>query len=154
MNELSITTPALLFPAITLMMLAYTNRFLALANLIRRLHDEYLDKQSTILRRQITNLHVRIRMIRNMQAFGVLSFLLCVICMYLIFRGQQTAAHWIFASSLISLLVSLVFSLIEIFKSTRALDLELSDMELKQKNIIHDIWTDTVNKNDDESTGI
>jgi hypothetical protein len=154
MADLSITTPALLFPAITLMMLAYTNRFLALANLIRRLHDEYLDEQTTMLRRQITNLHVRIRMIRNMQAFGVLSFLLCVICMYLIFRGQQTAAHWIFASSLISLLVSLVFSLIEIFKSTRALDLELSDMELKQKNIIRDIWDDAVAKNEDEPTGI
>jgi len=154
MNELSITTPALLFPAITLMMLAYTNRFLARANLIRRLHDEYMDEQTTMLRRQITNLHVRIRMIRNMQAFGVLSFLLCVICMYLIFRGQQTAAHWIFASSLISLLVSLVFSLIEIFKSTSALDLELSDMELKQKNIIRDIWDDTIKKSDDDVTGI
>lgn len=154
MNELSITTPALLFPAITLMMLAYTNRFLALANLIRRLHDEYMDEQTTMLRRQITNLHVRIRMIRNMQAFGVLSFLLCVICMYLIFRSQQTAAHWIFASSLISLLVSLVFSLIEIFKSTSALDLELSDMELKQKNIIRDIWDDTIKKSDEDTTGI
>lgn len=156
MSDLSITTPALLFPAITLMMLAYTNRFLALANLIRRLHDEYLDKQSTMLRRQITNLHVRIRMIRNMQAFGVLSFLLCVICMYLIFRGKQTAAHWIFASSLISLLVSLIFSLIEIFKSTRALDLELSDMELSRQNILRDIWDDTVAKkdDDDQTTGI
>jgi hypothetical protein len=156
MSDLSITTPALLFPAITLMMLAYTNRFLALANLIRRLHDEYLDKQSTMLRRQITNLHVRIRMIRNMQAFGVLSFLLCVICMYLIFRGKQTAAHWIFASSLISLLVSLIFSLIEIFKSTRALDLELSDMELSRQNILRDIWADTVSKEeeDDGTTSI
>jgi hypothetical protein len=153
MNELSITTPALLFPAITLMMLAYTNRFLALANLIRRLHDEYMNQQSGMLRRQIANLHVRIRMIRNMQAFGVLSFLLCVICMYLIFRGNQTAAQWIFAFSLISLLVSLIFSLIEIFKSTRALDLELSDMELNQKNIIRDIWDDTVAK-DEEAPGI
>jgi len=153
MSDLSITTPALLFPAITLMMLAYTNRFLALANLIRRLHDEYLNKQTSMLRRQITNLHVRIRMIRNMQAFGVLSFLLCVVCMYLIFRGKQSAAHLIFASSLISLLVSLIFSLIEIFKSTRALDLELSDMELNSKNIIRDIWDDAISK-DDNLTGI
>ena len=153
MSDLSITTPALLFPAITLMMLAYTNRFLALANLIRRLHDEYLNKQTSMLRRQITNLHVRIRMIRNMQAFGVLSFLLCVVCMYLIFRGKQSAAHLIFASSLISLLVSLIFSLIEIFKSTRALDLELSDMELNSKNIIRDIWDDAISK-DDNPTGI
>ncbi|HMO31734.1 MAG TPA: DUF2721 domain-containing protein [Lacibacter sp.] len=142
--ELSITTPALLFPAITLLMLAYTNRFLALASLIRKLHDEYMKEESTILKRQISNLHVRIRMIRNMQAFGVLSFLLCVICMYLVFSGNQMAAHGVFAASLLSLLLSLIFSLIEIWKSTRALDLELSDMELKRQNIIRHIWEDTV----------
>lgn len=146
--ELSITTPALLFPAITLLMLAYTNRFLALASLIRKLHDEYMTEENNVLKRQISNLHVRIRMIRNMQAFGVLSFLLCVVCMYLIFRGQQMAAHGVFAASLLSLLISLVFSLIEIFKSTRALDLELSDMELKRQNIIQHIWEDAVNRDD------
>lgn len=146
--ELSITTPALLFPAITLLMLAYTNRFLALATLIRKLHDEYISEESSTLKRQITNLHVRIRMIRNMQAFGVLSFLLCVVCMYLIFRGQQVAAHGVFAASLLSLLISLIFSLIEIFKSTRALDLELSDMELKRQNLIRHLWDDTVERDD------
>lgn len=142
--ELSITTPALLFPAITLLMLAYTNRFLALASLIRKLHDEYMTEESSMLKQQITNLHVRIRMIRNMQAFGVLSFLLCVVCMYLVFSGHQMAAHGVFAASLLSLLLSLIFSLIEIWKSTRALDLELSDMELKRQNIIRHIWEDTV----------
>lgn len=147
--ELSITTPALLFPAITLLMLAYTNRFLALASLIRKLHDEYMTEENSTLKRQISNLHVRIRMIRNMQAFGVLSFLLCVVCMYLIFQGLQMAAHGVFAASLLSLLISLVFSLIEIFKSTRALDLELSDMELKRQNIIQDIWEDAVNRNEE-----
>ncbi len=146
--ELSITTPALLFPAITLLMLAYTNRFLALASLIRKLHDEYMTEENSTLKRQISNLHVRIRMIRNMQAFGVLSFLLCVVCMYLIFQGQQMAAHGVFAASLLSLLISLVFSLIEIFKSTRALDLELSDMELKRQNIIQHIWEDAVNRDE------
>ena len=72
--ELSINTPALLFPAITLLMLAYTNRFLALASLVRSLHDEYNEqKQSSLIHGQIRNLHVRIRLIRNMQALGVLS---------------------------------------------------------------------------------
>ncbi|MFN4286811.1 MAG: DUF2721 domain-containing protein [Lacibacter sp.] len=142
--ELSITTPALLFPAITLLMLAYTNRFLALASLIRKLHDEYMQEESSILKRQISNLHIRIRMIRNMQALGVLSFLLCVICMYLIFTGHALAAKTVFAASLLSLVLSLIFSLIEIWKSTRALDLELSDMELKRQNIIRHIWEDTV----------
>jgi hypothetical protein len=135
--ELSINTPALLFPAITLLMLAYTNRFLALASLVRRLHIEYnQQEQSPMLQKQINNLHIRIRLIRNMQALGVLSFLLCVICMYLIFRSYHLAANWVFAASLLSLLISLIFSLMEIFLSTRAIDLELSDMELGKQNLL------------------
>jgi hypothetical protein len=142
MSELSINTPALLFPAITLLMLAYTNRFLALANLVRRLHEQYTKEESQNIRRQIASLHVRIRLIRNMQALGVLSFLLCVVTMYLIFTGNNQAAYMLFAASLISLLLSLIFSLIEIWKSTNAIDLELSDMELKHQNIIRDILDD------------
>jgi hypothetical protein len=142
MSELSINTPALLFPAITLLMLAYTNRFLALANLVRRLHEQYTKEESQNIRRQIASLHVRIRLIRNMQALGVLSFLLCVVTMYLIFTGNIHAAYVLFAASLISLLLSLIFSLIEIWKSTTAINLELSDMELKSKNIIRDILED------------
>ena len=142
MSELSINTPALLFPAITLLMLAYTNRFLALANLVRRLHEQYTKAENQNIRRQITSLHVRIRLIRNMQALGVLSFLLCVITMYLIFTGNYAAAYVLFAASLLSLLLSLIFSLIEIWKSTNAINLELSDMELKSQNIIRDILED------------
>ncbi len=142
MSELSINTPALLFPAITLLMLAYTNRFLALANLVRRLHEQYTKAENQNIRRQITSLHVRIRLIRNMQALGVLSFLLCVITMYLIFTSNYAAAYLLFAASLLSLLLSLIFSLIEIWKSTNAINLELSDMELKSQNIIRDILED------------
>lgn len=132
--ELSINTPALLFPAITLLMLAYTNRFLALASLVRTLHSEYKEQQeSEILHKQIQNLHIRIRLIRNMQALGVLSFLLCVICMYLIFTTNFVAANWVFAGSLLSLLVSLIYSLAEIILSTRAIDLVLSDVQLTKQ---------------------
>ncbi len=134
--ELSINTPALLFPAITLLMLAYTNRFLALANLVRKLHDEYNKEEDKALVRQIHSLRSRIGMVRNMQAMGVLSFLLCTVCIYLIFENYQQAARIVFAASLLSLLLSLIFSLIEIFRSTRAIDIELSDMELKNKNIL------------------
>ena len=136
MNALSITTPALLFPAITLLMLAYTNRFLAIAALVRKLHDEYVKgEQQVQLHKQITNLRVRISYIRNMQALGILSFLLCVICMFLIFREYDAAAKWVFALSLLSLVTSLVFSLIEIILSTKAIDVELSDMELSRPNL-------------------
>ena len=137
MNELSITTPALLFPAITLLMLAYTNRFLALASLVRKLHDEYVQTEDrTLIHQQISNIRIRISMIRNMQALGVLSFLLCVVCMYLVFRDFDAAAKWVFAFSLLSLLTSLIFSMLEIFLSTKAIDLVLSDMELEKSNIL------------------
>ena len=134
--ELSITTPALLFPAITLLMLAYTNRFLAIASLVRKLHEEYVKVEDrNLLHKQISNLRTRISLIRNMQALGVLSFLLCIICMYLIFREYDAASKWVFALSLLSLLTSLIFSLIEIILSTKAIDLVLSDMELERPNL-------------------
>ena len=139
--ELSITTPALLFPAISLLMLAYTNRFLALASLIRKLHDKYkLDPDQKHIVTQIKNLRARIRLVRSMQAAGVFSFLFCVICMYCIFRGWEEASNWIFATSMITFMLSLVLSLIEITLSTRALEVELKDMEeLTKSNFFSDI---------------
>ncbi len=143
MTELSINTPALLFPAITLLMLAYTNRFLALANRARSLHDKYVNgNQHKIVLAQIKNLRSRLNLIRYMQGFGVLSFLCCVLCMYIIFRGWMGLAHGVFAASLILLIVSIILSLIEIFQSTRAIELELSDMEeLNGGNIFSDIFS-------------
>lgn len=142
MLEISINTPALLFPAITLLMLAYTNRFLSLAALVRKLHSEYIrgEKEKNILG-QIKNIRSRLNLIRYMQGFGVLSFLCCVICMYLIFRNWMMMAHWVFAFSLLFLLLSIFLSLIEINKSTRALELQLSDIEeLSAGNIFKDIF--------------
>ena len=139
--ELSITTPALLFPAISLLMLAYTNRFLALANLIRTLHDKYRKEpaRKNIIT-QISNLRTRIHLIRLMQAMGVLSFLFCVVCMFTIFRGWNEASYLIFALSILCFIISLVTSLIEITLSVRALEVELSDMEdLSDRNIFSDI---------------
>ena len=142
MLEININTPALLFPAITLLMLAYTNRFLSLAALVRKLHEEYNrgEKEQHILR-QIKNIRSRINLIRYMQSFGIFSFLCCVLCMYSIFRGWMEIAHWIFATSLICLLISIILSLLEINKSTRAIELELGDIEeLSGANIFKDIF--------------
>jgi TRAP-type mannitol/chloroaromatic compound transport system permease large subunit len=128
--ELELSTPALLFSAITLLMLAFTNRFLAIASLIRGLHKSYLDAQDKeSIVKQIHNLRRRLRLIKNMQLFGVGSFLLCVICMYLLFHGFTGAANWVFVGSMGSLLVALVLSMIEIQLSTKALNLEMGDME-------------------------
>jgi hypothetical protein len=142
MIEININTPALLFPAITLLMLAYTNRFLSLASLVRKLHDEYHrgEKEKNILS-QIKNIRTRLNLIRYMQGFGVMSFLCCVLCMYVVYRGWMQMAHWIFAASLIFLLFSIILSLLEINKSTRAIELELSDIEeLSKGNIFSDIF--------------
>lgn len=128
--ELSINTPALLFPAISLLLLAYTNRFLAIANLVRKLYDDYRkpgDRGS--LARQLRSLRRRLQYIRQMQAFGAFSFLLCVACMFCIYNGWVGAAKAIFAMSLLSLLASLFISLVEIWQSTRALDSLLSEAE-------------------------
>jgi hypothetical protein len=132
--ELSLTTPALLFPAISLLLLAYTNRFLAIANAIRTLHSKYLENpEEKVLVGQIKNLRVRLHLIRNMQIFGVTSFFCCVLSMILIF---QKVGHWgsyTFAASMFFLLISLLISLREIQISTKALELELSDMEFGSK---------------------
>src|SRR5688572_5064608 len=110
--ELTITTPSLLFPAISLILLAYTNRFLGLASLIRQLHERYQkDTNQKHLIDQIRNLRTRIRLIRSMQAFGVISFLLCVLCMFAIFQGWNMTAYIIFALSIAAFVVSLIISL-------------------------------------------
>jgi hypothetical protein len=128
--EITLNTPALLFPAITLLLLAYTNRFVAIANLIRKLHDEYIGgKKSKMLLEQITNLRRRLHYIRSMQVLGVFSFLCCLVSMFAIYKEWTKPAEYIFALSLLSLMVSLVLSLIEIFLSTKALELEIGDME-------------------------
>lgn len=126
--EFDISTPALLFSAISLLLLAFTNRFLAVANLIRQFVSIYKEKPNENLYKQITNFKIRLSLIKNTQVFGVLSFLFCVVCMFLILLTHITAAKIIFAISLILLMVSLVLSLYEIFISIGALKLELDQL--------------------------
>lgn len=127
--ELNLTTPALLFPAISLLLLAYTNRFLTLANLIRELHRSYKNNPEEIIIAQLSNLRYRVRLIRDMQIFGVSSFFGCVLCMLLLFAGQVITAKYVFGISLLLLLVSLAISLREVQTSIGALNLRLSDLE-------------------------
>ena len=127
--EITINKPALLFPAISLLMLAYTNRFLALASLIRNLHSNYknhTDKEGVL--KQIKNLRLRLKLIRQMQLFGVLSLFLCVLSMFFVYERFNFWANFLFAFSLIAMLVSLFLSLYEIQISTRALEIELGDI--------------------------
>jgi len=128
---ISINTPALLFPAITLLMLAYTNRFLSMATLIRNLNSKYKQEPEDCerIKEQIHNLRRRLTLIKQMQASGIISFFLCVLCMLFFYLQFEIIAFSIFGLSLIFLLLSLALSLNEIFISTRALEIELRNME-------------------------
>ncbi len=131
--ELSLSTPALLFPAISLLLLAYTNRFLVIANLIRSLHDKFKAQPDSSIMGQILNLRKRVILIRNMQGLGILSLLLCVLCMFVLFYGSLVAGKIIFGTSLLLLMASLALSLYEIQISVNALKIHLSDIESYQK---------------------
>lgn len=128
---LTLTTPALLFSAISLLLLAYTNRFLALAQLVRNLHALYKQNQDNILLGQINNLRRRVHIIRYMQISGIASLLLCVLSMFLIYVGENTWSEVMFGIALLLLIFSLALSIWEIQISVRALDLHLSDIEGK-----------------------
>lgn len=125
---LNLTTPALLFPAISLLLLAYTNRYLALASIIRNLYDDYQQTPSDKLVRQIGNLRRRIALIKWMQSMGVASLFLCVVAMFLIYTGWPQAAQITFGTSLLLLISSLGMSLLELRMSTDALNILLSDL--------------------------
>jgi len=127
--EISLSTPALLFPAISLLLLAYTNRFLALAAVIRGLHQSFrANPEQTLYVRQIDQLRRRVKLIQNMQFFGVLSLLLCTLSMFALFGGALLSGKILFSLSLLAMVLSLGLSLAEIYSSTDALDLQLSDM--------------------------
>lgn len=128
-EQITLTTPALLFSAISLILLAYTNRFLSYASLIRGLHEKFKTDPNEILKGQITNLRKRLYLTKNMQISGVASLFLCVGTMFLIFIGQQAVAVWVFGIALVMMIASLGLSIYEIQISVRALDLHLSDME-------------------------
>ena len=132
--EINLTTPALLFPTVSLLMLAYTNRFLSIATIIRNLHDRYRENQSDNLLGQIANLRYRTYLIRNMQIFGVLSLLACVVSMFALFAGWIQAGQWSFAIALILMIVSMLLSLRELTISVGALDLLLSELEEHERH--------------------
>ena len=126
---LNLQTPALLFPAISLLLLAYTNRFLHLASLIRKLHGEHKAKPDPLIIAQIGNLRFRLNLIKNMQSLGVLSLFGCVLCMFVLFTGHETLGKVVFALSLCLMMGSLAYSIWEIRLSVVALNLHLSDLE-------------------------
>lgn len=130
---MTLTTPALLFPAISLLLLAYTNRFLVLAQLIRQLKQMDTEEDHALIARQIRMLRQRIVLTKRMQAYGVLSFFVCTLSMFLLFLGLELGGTITFGLSLILLSVSLLYSLYEIVISTNAINVELESFEARKQ---------------------
>ncbi|WP_294140827.1 DUF2721 domain-containing protein [uncultured Sanguibacteroides sp.] len=134
MEELTLTTPSILFSAISLIMLAYTNRFLAYAQVIRNLKTEHEKNPTPITEKQLENLKKRLYMSRSMQIYGVISLLLCVLCTFFIYIGLQLTAVYVFGIALLLLVISLGISVREILISVKALEFHLDNMTSAPKN--------------------
>lgn len=132
MEELTLITPTFLFSAISLLMLAYTNRFLSYAQLVRTLKDRYIENPDAVKAAQIANLRKRLYLTRAMQLMGISSLFLCVITMFLIYIGDQIFSVYIFGLAMLLLIASLGLSVWEIQISVKSLELHLSDMDKKQ----------------------
>lgn len=129
MGELTLITPTFLFSAISLLLLAYTNRFLSYAQLVRTLKDKYMQDHSAITKAQIMNLRRRLYLTKNMQLSGVGSLLLCVATMFFIYIGMPIVSAYVFAVALLLLIISLSLVIAEIKISAKSLEIYLSDME-------------------------
>ena len=128
---LDLTTPSLLFSAISLILLAYTNRFLSYASVVRALKEKHQQTHDPMDIAQIANLRKRLYLTRSMQILGILSLLLCVIAMFFIYVSWQVFAAWIFGIALLLLAASLCVCIWEINISVNALEIHLQDMSSK-----------------------
>ena len=130
---LDLTTPSLLFSAISLILLAYTNRFLSYASVVRALKEKHQQTHDPKDIAQIANLRKRLYLTRSMQILGILSLLLCVIAMFFIYVPWQIFAAWIFGIALLLLAASLCVCIWEINISVKALEIHLEDISSKEK---------------------
>ena len=130
---LDLTTPSLLFSAISLILLAYTNRFLSYASVVRALKEKHQQTHDPKDIAQIANLRKRLYLTRSMQILGILSLLLCVIAMFFIYVSWQVFAAWIFGIALLLLAASLCVCIWEINISVKAMEIHLEDISSKEK---------------------
>ena len=128
-NEISLATPALIFSAVSLILLAYTNRFLAYAQIVRELYAEYKRNRDHVLIEQIVNLRKRLFLARWMQILRVLSLILSMASMLFLYLDFSAWGAWTFGAGLFFMMASLCISVWEIQISVVALDLHLKDME-------------------------
>jgi len=123
--NLNISDPAILFPGISLLFLAYTNRYLAIANIIRQLNQVIDNNFDENRERQIQGLLVRVQLIRYMQLFGILAFIFCTLSTGALLLNLDSIALISFGSSIFFLFVSLCASFLEVAKSGDGLRIEI-----------------------------
>jgi hypothetical protein len=129
MHEVTLNTPALLFPTISLLLLAYTNRYIAISNRIRSLHNQYQTEKSAVIIDQISILKKRIFLIRNMQLLGIATMFISALSMFLIFYNLDKWVYIVFGLSLITMLLSLALCAVEVYLSNKALLIQIKDVE-------------------------
>lgn len=133
--EITLTTPALLFPAIAILMLGYVNRYLGTASVIRTFKKDYDAGYKHIeVVSQINILKKRIELSRQMLTAGILALLFACLSMFLIFAGLQLAGIVIFSLSLIAMIISMFISLYETSLSNKALLIEVNDILKKEQH--------------------
>lgn len=132
--DFNLETPAMIFPAISLLMLAYTNRFVVLAGLIRELYEEHKVTPKQEILAQIENLQKRMSYIKNMQVLGAIAFILAVVAMLLGMIEYDFESAIVFTLSLVTLVGSLIYLLLELQISITALTIQLDDIkEISEK---------------------
>ena len=128
------TVAALMFPAIALIMGVYNSRFHTLSALIRKLHDEYVFEKHIPpeWKKQLKNLSHRSINLKYAIGLAGLAFLFDMLTVFALYLDLIFYARLIFGLCCLSLFFSIVLYLGEIFVSTRALKLHLSDMKIDE----------------------
>ena len=128
--------PAALFPAIPLMMISFGNRYMSMASLIRKIHDELMhkkltkkDKETNRYLKQIDILKKRLRLNKATSTLASIAFIANLIAMYFVYINDMFMFATMFVGSLIAFGISLILYIIELQLSTTALDTHLQDLE-------------------------
>ena len=132
--NLDYTVAALMFPAMALIMGVYNTRFHTLSSLIRKLHDEYVFEKHIPpeWKKQLKNLSHRSINLKYAIGLAGLAFLFDMLTVFALYLDLIFYARLIFGLCCLSLFFSIVLYLGEIFVSTRALKLHLSDMKIDE----------------------
>ena len=126
------TVTALMFPTIPLLMSVYANRFHTLSTLIRKIRDEYVWGKPIPLewKKQLINLNGRAKLLKYTIMVASFGFLFNMLTVFALYLNRIFEARIIFGSCCLAMIISIIFFIIEIQISTKALKLHLSDVQI------------------------